>query len=92
MAMDTPWRLLETIFGGTFGRPMLSGQVVQFMSGLPNGSRGILFAYSPGAASGHFLNIIKFNNQVWLLDGQVGRIVSFKEYPAGANFRLMRTN
>jgi hypothetical protein len=89
-AMNTPVALLESVFGGKFGNKMLSGQVAQFMNGLPEGSRGILFA-SWGAAAGHFLNIVKFNNQLWLLDGQVGRLVSFSEYPVGANFQILRT-
>lgn len=56
------------------------------------GARGIIAVDGPGG--GHYFNIVNFAGEVLLLDGQLGRQVSWAEYRRMGlhSFQLMQTN
>jgi hypothetical protein len=88
-----PKAMLEYLFGRGFGNPATPAVVeAQLAQGGAN-ARGILFGYRPGAQIGHFLNIVRYNGDVLLLDGQVGRVVTWQElWNQGlTTFQLMPT-
>lgn len=90
---------LESIVGGEFGPaggpPAIHNEI--FLAG--EGAHGIVYAKGPPPPGGtrnlgHYFNIVRWAGEVYLLDGQLGRAVSWGEYlRMGFNeFRLLRTN
>ncbi|MBX3329665.1 MAG: hypothetical protein KF722_04630 [Nitrospira sp.] len=90
---------LESIVGGEFGPasgpPEIHNKI--FLAG--EGAHGIVYAKGPPPPGetrnlGHYFNIVRSAGEVYLLDGQLGRTVSWAEYlRMGFNeFRLLPTN
>lgn len=90
---------LESIVGGEFGPvggpPEIHNKI--FLAG--EGAHGIVYAKGPPPPGetrnlGHYFNIVRWAGEVYLLDGQLGRAVSWTEYRrmGFTEFRLLRTN
>jgi hypothetical protein len=88
-----PYALLQEIFGRQF-TTMSPTQIEQAMMQGPADARGILYIWKPGATIGHFLNIAREGQRVYLLDGQIGRLTSWQElWTQGyRNVMVMPTN
>jgi len=58
-----------------------------------DGSRGIVFAQKP-SGTGHYFNIVNHGGDVMLLDGQLGKVMSWASYRemGFSQFSLLRTN
>jgi hypothetical protein len=85
--------VLEAGYGRRFGNPSTPQLILGQLAQLGSGGRGILYARPATSNSGHFLNIVEYNGNVLLLDGQLGRAVSWQELNSwGYNiFNLMPT-
>lgn len=83
---------LESLYGAEFSpiKPAADINNMIFLAG--EGARGIVSAEGPGG--GHYFNIVRFGGEVLLLDGQLGRLVSWAQYAKMGlrNFQLLRTN
>jgi len=90
---------LESIVGGEFGPPGGPPEIHNSIFLAGEGAHGIVYAKGPPPLGetrnlGHYFNIVRWAGEVYLLDGQLGRAVSWAEYlRMGFNeFRLLRTN
>lgn len=85
---------LEALAGGSFGSRGSHADVNNAIYHAGDGARGIVLARRPGSGLGHFFNIVNHGGDVMLLDGQLGRVMSWAEYrQMGFNdFALLRTN
>ena len=71
---------LERFFGAEFGPIRPAAEINNTIFHAGEGARGIVSTDGPGG--GHYFNIVRFAGEVLLLDGQLGRLVSWAEYPA----------
>ena len=83
---------LESLFDTEFGPIKAAAEINNTIFHAGEGARGIVSAEGPGG--GHYFNIVRFVGDVLLLDGQLGRQVSWAEYRRMGlqNFQLVRTN
>ena len=79
---------LEGVYGTEFGPFKPAAEINNTIFQAGEGARGIV------SAEGHYFNIVRHGGDVLLLDGQLGRQVSWGEYQRMGlhNFQLMRTN
>ncbi|MDR4494812.1 MAG: toxin glutamine deamidase domain-containing protein [Nitrospirales bacterium] len=92
MSCGTVPSQLESLLGTKFGPMKEAAEINNTIFHAGEGARGIIAADGPGG--GHYFNIVNFAGDVLLLDGQLGRQVSWAEYRRMGlhSFRLMRTN
>jgi hypothetical protein len=83
---------LEGVYGTEFGPFKPAAEINNTIFHAGEGARGIVSAEGPGG--GHYFNIVRHGGDVLLLDGQLGRQISWGEYQRMGlhNFQLMRTN
>jgi hypothetical protein len=95
MSCGTPTTQIESLLGTNFGPISEAAQINNTIFHAGEGARGVVFARPPpGKNEGHFFNIVRHAGDVLLLDGQLGRQVSWAEYRqmGFTQFRLLQTN
>lgn len=92
MSCGTVPTQLESLLGTEFGPIKAAAEINNTIFHAGEGARGIVSAEGPGG--GHYFNIVRFGGDVLLLDGQLGRQVSWAEYRRMGlqDFQLLRTN